>query len=148
MRLVTFAVAAGVFAFSATGYAESLKTPSYSRADLPAILDAAPVVRGWSFTAGDSYIYPIAHPPAFTLSEFLRLGDSPTKAERTLGNGRKKAGFVIGRHRTWGGEGPACNTYSNVGAVAVFFAFLFRDASGASRGARLLRPSLTAGTGT
>jgi hypothetical protein len=82
------------------------------------------------------------------LAELLRLGDSPTKAQRTLGNGLKKAGFVIGRHRTWDGEGPAYNTHSKVGAVAVFFAFLFRDASGAARGARLLRPTLPANTET
>lgn len=148
MRVITTGLVACVCLLSATAYAQSSRAPILSTRDLPAILDAKPVVPEWTFTPGDSYIYSLAHPPAFTLRELFRLGDSPTKAQKAFADKLKRAGFLIGRHKTWGGEGPPYNKYSNVDAVAVFFAFLFRDASGAGRGIRLLRTTLVPVTGS
>jgi hypothetical protein len=108
---------------------------TYASRDLPRIVDPKPVVRGWSFEKGDSYIFPIpAHDPAFTPREWL--GEAPTAAQKALSTKLAKAGFVIGRHLKWDPRGGPGSLYA-----AVVFAFLFRDAKGAGTGFRALQPA-------
>ena len=106
---------------------------SYVRGDLPGIVDPKPAVPNWSFTEGHTYLLPTpVHAPAFTLSEFI--GQSPTSGDRVFADKLARAGFVIGRHRVWNGQGP------RLPAKAVVFAFLFRTAPGAATGIRVIKP--------
>lgn len=108
--------------------------PTYSTRDLQRIVDPKPVITGWSkFEEADSYIFPTPkQAPAFTLHEWL--GESPSSGQKTLAAKLAKAGFVIGRHRVWGGRNM--KPQHGAPADAVVFGFLFRDASGARAGFR------------
>jgi hypothetical protein len=127
------AATACVLSAAASGAASTAHV--YSARDLPRIVDPKPALPGWSFEEGDPYIYPVpAHAPAFTLREWL--GASPSKAHKTLSDKLKRAGFLIGRHKTWSGEHTAGRRQP---ADAVVFAFLFRRVSGARTGYSALR---------
>ena len=140
--LALFIVAAAVSA-GATAAHRTART--IKPADLPAILDPKPKVPKWTFELGDSYIFPIpAHDPAFTLHEWL--GEKPRSDRRALAAKLQRDGFVIGRHRRWGGETKVQQPsfVQRLGADAVFFAFLFRDAAGAHAGFQALLPTVAA----
>jgi len=129
VAIVVTTLAAGL---AVAGQGESAAAPSYSTHDLQRIADPKPALAGWSqFEEADSYIFPIPkHAPAFTLHEWL--GESPSTAQKALADKLRKAGFLIGRHRVWGGR----NMRPQYGAPAdaVVYAFLFRDAAGARIG--------------
>jgi hypothetical protein len=100
--------------------------PRYSTQDLAGIVDPRPQL-GWKVAPAQPYLYPRpAHPPAFTLKEWL--GESPPASRREVARNFKAFGFIVGRHHVWktrpGGH-PA-----NV----VVFAYLFHTAAGASAG--------------
>ena len=130
VRLLTILViAAGGLAIPASGLGGSSSGHVYSARDVASIVDAKPVLPGWSFTEADPYFDnpPPAHPPAFTLRDWANQSDADAATAKKLAT----AGFLLGRHHVRDGHGKHY-------AQAVVYAFLFRDASGASAGFRAL----------